>query len=78
MIFVIFSFFSVMNELLFECYGVPSVCAGVDALFSLFHQKDEEGARTALVISIGFHTVHVLPYISKERKGKILQFYTSL
>ncbi len=77
-VFVIFSFFPVMNELLFECYGVPSVCAGVDALFSLFHQKGEEGARTALVISIGFHTVHVLPYISKERNGKLLQFDTSL
>lgn len=34
-----FFFFLVMSELLFECYSVPSVCYGVDSLFSLFYNQ---------------------------------------
>ena len=29
-----------MNELLFECYNIPRVFYGVDALFSLFENQD--------------------------------------
>ena len=32
-----------MSELLFECYHVPSVCYGVDALFSFFHNYPDAG-----------------------------------
>ena len=31
-----------MNELLFECYSVPRVAYGVDALFSLASNHGEE------------------------------------
>ena len=40
MIDAFFCLFLVMSELLFECYGVPSVAYGIDALFGLhFNQK---------------------------------------
>ena len=31
-----------MNELLFECYSVPRVAYGIDALFSLASNHGEE------------------------------------
>ena len=59
-----------MNELLFEGYSVPSVAYGVDALFSLYKNNVElsEPSYDALVVSIGFHTIHILPIID----GKLL------
>ena len=53
---------AVMNELLFECYSVPRVAYGVDALFGLNSNLNEEW-RTHLVVSLGFHTVHVIPVV---------------
>ena len=32
-----------MSELLFECYHIPRVCYGVDALFSFFHNHPDAG-----------------------------------
>ena len=60
-----------MNELMFECYSVPSVAYGVDALFSLYknHSSIDEGLEVlpdALVVSIGFHTIHIIPIIDGE------------
>ena len=60
-----------MNELMFECYSVPSVAYGVDALFSLYknHSSINDGSATlpdALVVSIGFHTIHIIPIIDGE------------
>ncbi|KAH3762447.1 protein FAM210B [Pelomyxa schiedti] len=52
---------SLMSELLFEVYGVPSVAYGVDALFSFIQNKIP--ARNALVISSGQYTTHVLPIV---------------
>ena len=68
----------VLSELLFECYSVPSVCYGVDALFSLLCNEDDGdgdgrgdlAARAALVVSMGFHTLHILPYIGTVQYGK--------
>ena len=57
---------AVLNELLFECYGVPSVCYGVDALFSWTYNRTLSGSptsNTSLVISAGNETTHVLPVI---------------
>lgn len=51
----------VMSELLFECYQVPSVCYGIDSLFSFNFNDNPNG--TALIISIGYTTTHVIPYI---------------
>ncbi|XP_059622418.1 actin-related protein 5 [Phlebotomus argentipes] len=48
-----------MSELLFECYDVPSVCYGVDSLFSL--RQNQPNVDYALVISLGYHTTHITP-----------------
>ena len=49
-----------MSELLFECYGVPGVSYGVDALFS--YQAEHKG-KSGLIISLGHHTIHIIPVI---------------
>ena len=49
-----------MSELLFEGYSAPKVCYGVDALFSLFRNGV---SHDALVISLGYHAVHVIPVL---------------
>eukprot|EP00049_Salpingoeca_infusionum_P012587 m.231177 g.231177 ORF g.231177 m.231177 type:complete len:731 (-) comp15216_c0_seq1:2435-4627(-) len=53
-----------MNELLFECYQVPSVAYGVDALFSHFYNHPDAATRTSLVISSGHHATYALPVIN--------------
>lgn len=50
-----------MSELLFECYNVPSVCYGIDSLFSFSFNEGSNG--TGLIVSIGYTTTHVIPYI---------------
>lgn len=50
-----------MSELLFECYQVPSVCYGIDALFSFSFNDNVNG--TGLIVSIGYTTTHVIPYV---------------
>lgn len=50
-----------MSELLFECYQVPSVCYGIDSLFSFSLNDSPKG--TGLIVSIGYTTTHVIPYI---------------
>ena len=52
-----------MNELLFECYSVPKVAYGVDALFGFAHNLGAREWKTHLVVSLGFHTVHVIPVV---------------
>ncbi|CAG8590260.1 2060_t:CDS:10, partial [Funneliformis mosseae] len=49
-----------MSELLFECYGVPSVCYGIDALFS-FHANNLSFDEGGIVLSSGHTTTHVIP-----------------
>jgi len=62
-----------MSELLFECYCVPRVCYGVDALFSYQHNQHAGPAGAvprpcpggdALVVSCGYHATHILPVLS--------------
>nr|CAD7401660.1 unnamed protein product [Timema cristinae] len=50
-----------MSELLFECYKIPSVCYGVDSLFSFHHNNPERSS--GLVVDLGYHATHVLPVI---------------
>lgn len=54
-----------MSELLFECYGIPSVAYGVDALFSAHHNFGCEGRELVdgLIISSGHQTTHILPVL---------------
>lgn len=56
---------SLMSELLFECYQVPSVCYGIDSLFSFSFNENQNG--TALIISIGYQATHVIPYIDGKQ-----------
>jgi actin-related protein 5 len=51
-----------MSELLFEGYGVPSVCYGIDALFS-FHANNLSFDEGGIVASSGHTTTHVVPII---------------
>ncbi|XP_069682790.1 actin-related protein 5 isoform X1 [Periplaneta americana] len=53
-----------MSELLFECYRVPSVCYGVDGLFSFRHNHPNSSA--GLIINFGYHTTHILPVINNQ------------
>ncbi|XP_004517677.1 actin-related protein 5 [Ceratitis capitata] len=54
-----------MNELLFECYGIPSVCYGIDSLFSMRHNA--VGSDT-LIISFGYNTTHVIPVLDGQMR----------
>jgi actin-related protein 5 len=52
-----------MSELLFECYGAPSVCYGVDALFSYYYNKKRlpsEGSDGLIISSGNLSTHHLL------------------
>ena len=57
-----------MNELLFECYQVPAVSLGIDALFSLQHNFSKPCADlpTSLIIRLGYQTTHILPVLGKD------------
>lgn len=54
-----------MSELLFEGYGIPAVSYGVDSLFSMY--KNDIGD-SALIVNIGYHTIHIIPVI----RGKVI------
>lgn len=63
-IYIYFKLCLDVEELLFECYQVPSVLFGVDSLFSLFYNQPD--IQNCLVISLGHHTCHVIPYINQK------------
>ena len=49
-----------MNELLFECYSVPSVAYGIDALFSYKYNRGTSG----LVVSSSHSSTHLIPVLN--------------
>ena len=51
-----------MNELLFECYGAPSVAYGIDSLFSFRYNQGNSG----LVISTSHSSTHVIPVLNHK------------
>uniref|UniRef100_A0A3Q0T6B0 Actin-related protein 5 n=1 Tax=Amphilophus citrinellus TaxID=61819 RepID=A0A3Q0T6B0_AMPCI len=56
-----------MSELLFECYSVPYVSYGVDALYSFYHNNNQrklQPPHTGIVLSSGYHCSHILPVIN--------------
>lgn len=56
-----------MSELLFECYNVPSICYGIDALFAYHHYPSAQPPHPdTLLISFGYHTIHVIPILNNE------------
>ena len=44
--------FLVMSELLFECYQVPSVSYGIDALYNLYHSLGNKNFIVSLYCSL--------------------------
>jgi actin-related protein 5 len=58
-----------MLELLFEAYDVPTVCVGVDSLFSLFYEdsvaapEDSRLCTNSVVVSAGNTTTEVFPVV---------------
>ncbi|KAL0491669.1 actin-related protein [Acrasis kona] len=59
-----------MYEMLFECYRVPSVCSGIDALFS--HYNHQNKPSTGLIIRSGFASSHVIPIFNVSKGSKSL------
>ncbi|XP_031488333.1 actin-related protein 5 isoform X1 [Nymphaea colorata] len=58
---------SKMAELLFETYDVPSIAFGVDAAFSYkYNQHLGMCNNDGIVISSGFMTSHVIPFVKGE------------
>ncbi|KAF4126814.1 actin-related protein 5, partial [Geosmithia morbida] len=56
-----------MTEIIFECYGAPSVAYGIDSLFSYRYNKGSTG----LVVSSSYSATHVIPvYDSKAMLGQ--------
>ncbi|XP_061391814.1 actin-related protein 5 [Musca vetustissima] len=54
-----------MNELFFECYGVPSMCYGIDSALAWQHNRlpTEENS---LIVNFGYHTTHVVPILNGQ------------
>jgi actin-related protein 5 len=51
-----------MSEILFECYGAPSVAYGIDSLFSYSYN----GGRHGLVVSSSYSSTHVIPVVKSK------------
>ncbi|KAL2407916.1 Actin-like protein arp5 [Exophiala dermatitidis] len=51
-----------MNEMLFECYGAPSVTMGIDSLFSYRYNKGTSG----LIVSSSHTSTHVIPVLDRK------------
>ncbi|KAH7145793.1 actin-related protein, ARP5 class [Dactylonectria estremocensis] len=59
-----------MTEIVFECYGAPSLAYGIDSLFSYRHNK----GKTGLVVSSSYTSTHVIPvYNSKAMLGQAIR-----
>lgn len=51
-----------MNDMLFECYGVPSVTYGIDSLFSFRQNKGHSG----LIVSSSHTSTHIIPILNQH------------
>ena len=51
-----------MNEMLFECYGAPSVTYGIDSLFSYRYNKGQSG----LIVSSSHTSTHIIPVLNQK------------
>ena len=59
-----------MSEVLFECYGAPSLAFGIDSLFSYRYNK----GTTGLVVSSSYSATHVIPvYNSKPELSQSIR-----
>lgn len=51
-----------MSEILFECYGAPSVAYGIDSLFSYSYN----GGKHGLVVSSSYTSTHLIPVVDSK------------
>src|ERR1700743_1145651 len=51
-----------MSEILFECYGAPSVAYGIDSLFSYNYNNGKNG----LVVSSSYSSTHLIPVVNSK------------
>lgn len=51
-----------MTEIIFECYGAPSLAYGIDSLFSFRHNQ----GKTGLVVSSSYTSTHVIPVYNSK------------
>jgi actin-related protein 5 len=51
-----------MNEMLFECYGAPSVTYGIDSLLSYRQNKGQSG----LIVSSSHTSTHIIPVLNRK------------
>lgn len=51
-----------MTEIVFECYGAPSLTYGIDSLFSYRHNK----GNTGLVVSSAYSSTHLIPVYNQK------------
>lgn len=51
-----------MSEILFECYGAPSVAYGIDSLFSYAYN----GGKNGLVVSSSYTSTHLIPMVDSK------------
>lgn len=51
-----------LNEIIFECYGAPSLATGIDSLFSYRYNK----GKTGLVVSSSYSSTHVIPVYNSK------------
>ncbi|XP_057385765.1 actin-related protein 5 isoform X1 [Balaenoptera acutorostrata] len=59
-----------MSELLFECYGIPTVAYGIDSLFSFYHNNPKNLISSGLIISSGYQCTHILPILEGRLDAK--------
>ncbi|GAB0131552.1 hypothetical protein EsDP_00000018 [Epichloe bromicola] len=59
-----------MTEIIFECYGAPSLAYGIDSLFSYRQNK----GTTGLVVSSSYTSTHIIPvYNAKAMLGQAIR-----
>ncbi|KAI1828671.1 putative chromatin remodeling complex subunit [Xylaria intraflava] len=59
-----------MNEIIFECYGAPSLATGIDSLFSYRYNNGQTG----LVVSSSYSSTHIIPvYNSKAMLAQAIR-----
>lgn len=59
-----------MTEIIFECYGAPSLAYGIDSLFSYRQNKGSTG----LVVSSSYTSTHIIPvYNAKAMLGQAIR-----
>jgi len=53
----------IVNELLFECYGVPKVAFGLDSAFSYYYNNQP---KNGMIVSSGYQNTHLIPVLNSK------------